>query len=441
MDMLVVEGGRRLAGSVAVGGAKNAALPIMAAALAGNGPLTLNNVPNLVDVRTQAAVLHQLGVQIDWDGASTYRLEVVDDSPCVAPYELVRKMRASVCVLGPLLARRGKACVSLPGGCNIGFRPIDLHLKGLAALGADIRIEQGYVLAEARQLRGARVSLRGSFGSTVTGTCNVMTAATLARGVTIIDDAAREPEVVDLAECLQRMGAVVEGAGTQQIIVRGVSELSAAEHTVLPDRIEAATILCAGAITGGAVCVTGVRPHHLAAVLDALREAGADVQVDTDRVTISVPAGLRGVICSATPYPGIPTDVQAQITAVMTQASGVSHVADRVFPDRFMHLPELCRLGADIRRDGSTAVVHGPATLTGANLMACDLRASAALVLAALAATGESAVRRIYHLDRGYDGLESKLRQLGAVIRRENDTPAATPHLAASGSATDQCEL
>jgi UDP-N-acetylglucosamine 1-carboxyvinyltransferase len=427
MDMFVVRGGRSLSGEAAVGGAKNAALPIMAAAIAASEPLVLKNVPDLVDVRTQAAVLSQLGVDIDWDGGNTYGLSVADERPCVASYDLVRKMRASICVLGPLVARRGRACVSLPGGCNIGHRPIDLHLKGLAALGAEIRIEQGYVVAEADRLRGAKIDLQGPYGSTVTGTCNVLTAATLARGTTIIESAACEPEVVDLVACLQRMGARIEGAGTSRLVIHGVDELGGAVHEIVPDRIEAATLLCAGVITGGRVTVRGVVPQHLASVTEQLQRAGAAIDVEDSAITASVNGALRAAEFAALPYPGVPTDIQAQLTAVLTQAEGTSRVTDGVFPERFMHLPELCRLGADIRRDGATAIIRGQSRLTGANVMASDLRASAALVLAALAAAGETFIRRIYHLDRGYERLEHKLRGLGADVSREFDSPAAKP--------------
>ncbi len=427
MDTFVIRGGRRLTGSVVVSGAKNAALPIMAAALMADGPLRLRNVPDLVDVRTQAAVLTQLGVAIDWDGADAYELRVVDPQPCVASYDLVRKMRASICVLGPLLARRGRACVSLPGGCQIGHRPIDLHLKGLAALGAEIRIERGYVLAEAPRLRGAVIDLSGPQGSTVTGTCNVLAAATLAQGTTIIDSAAREPEVIDLADCLNRMGARIEGAGTTRIVIEGVPELGGGEHSIVPDRIEAATLLCAGVITGGRVEVQGVQNRHLTAIAAQLSELGALVEQADDRITAAGVPRLAPSTLQATPYPGIPTDVQAQLTAVLTQAEGTSRVTDWVFPERFLHLPELCRLGAEIHREGATAVIRGRSRLTGANVMASDLRASAALVLAALAADGESTIRRIYHLDRGYERLEAKLRALGAEVRREPDVPAGRP--------------
>jgi UDP-N-acetylglucosamine 1-carboxyvinyltransferase len=484
MDMLVIRGGRPLQGRVRISGSKNAALPIMSAALLGEGPSRLQNVPDLVDVRTLSQVLQQLGVEVRREAGSDLLLEGIDERPCVAGYDLVRRMRASVCVLGPLLARRGKACVSLPGGCNIGHRPIELHLKGLAALGADLRIERGYVMAEARRLRGARVCLAGPFGSTVTGTCNVLAAATLARGVTVIESAACEPEVVDLASFLNRMGARVEGAGTPTIRIEGVDSLSGAEHCVIPDRIEAATLMCATAVTGGDVTLEGAEAAHLETVIEVLSEIGLLVEegervkhprrvVQGERVSMSrsmvdegspLPpnpspprrvekswevisgerglarragaewgdsirvaggAGLRGVECVATPYPGLPTDVQAQFTAVLTRAAGVSVVTDRVFPDRFMHVPELVRMGAQIRREGNSALIQGQARLSGANVMASDLRGGAALAVAALAAEGESCIRRIYHLDRGYERLEEKLRGLGADAARVRDEPGA----------------
>lgn len=430
MDMLIIRGGRPLRGIVELRGAKNAALPIMAAAIAADGPLTLHDVPDLVDIRTQAELLQRLGVAVERTAAHTYRLQAGDRQNCVAPYDIVRRMRASVCVLGPLLARRGRACVSLPGGCAIGHRPIDLHLKGLAALGADVRMEQGYVVATARRLRGATIDLAGPRGSTVTGTCNVMTAATLARGTTIIRHAAREPEVEDLACCLNRLGARIAGAGTSTLIIDGVEVLGSAEHTVLPDRIEAATLMCAVVMTGGAVQIRRARTEHLTAVIDALERIGGAVHCERDRLTIAAAGELRPLDIVARPYPGLPTDVQAQMTAVLTQAAGVSRVTETVFPDRFRHVSELLRLGAAIRRTGESAIVRGPTPLRGAEVMASDLRASAALVLAGLAASGETIVRRIYHLDRGYERLEERLRHLGGDVIRTADVPAgAVPRL------------
>jgi len=427
MDMLVVHGGRPLMGRIAAGGAKNAALPIMAAALAMDGPSTIHNVPDLVDVRTLAALLTALGANVAHTTDGRLSIDVVDDRDCVAEYDLVRKMRAGVCVLGPLLARRGRACVSLPGGCNIGHRPIDLHLKGLRALGADVRIERGYVIATAERLRGARIYLGGPFGSTVTGTCNVMTAAALAEGTTVIEAAACEPEVVDLGDFLIAAGAQIHGLGTPTIEIEGVPQLHGCSHTVIPDRVEAATLMIAAAATRGCVTVAQTEPRHLTAVIEKLREAGVAVTIADDEITVDGKQPLQAVDCIALPYPAIPTDLQAQLTALMTQGDGMSVVTDKVFPDRFMHVSELARMGARIRREGASAIISGPTALSGASVMASDLRASAALVIAALAADGPSAVRRIYHLDRGYESLEVKLATLGAQISRTSDSPGALP--------------
>lgn len=434
MDMFVVRGGKPLKGRVRVGGAKNAALPIMAASLMADEPVTLHDVPDLVDVRTLSQLLGTLGVTSERQADNSLRLEVIDDSPVVADYELVRRMRASICVLGPLLARRGRATVSLPGGCNIGDRPIDLHLKGLKALGADIRIERGYVIATAKRLRGERVFLGGSFGSTVTGTCNVMAAAALADGVTTIESAACEPEVADYGHLLNAMGAKIEGLGTPFLKIEGVERLSGAEHHVIPDRIEAATLLIASAITRGEVAVENVCTAHLSAVLDKLSDIGVRVGLaedsgGSDRSTLHVfPTNeLTPTECSALPYPGLPTDVQAQFMALLSRANGISVVTDKVFPDRFMHVAELVRLGASIHREGQSAIINGADKLHGACVMASDLRASAALVLAAMAADGESVIRRIYHLDRGYEQLERRLNSLGADIRRVEDCAENVP--------------
>ena len=433
MDMLVVRGRPPLEGRVGVGGAKKSALPRMAAALAADGPTVLYDVPDLVDVSTLSLLLETLGVDVRRQQDGGLRLEVVEHERFVADYELVRRMRAGVCVLGPMLARRGKACVSLPGGCNIGDRPIDLHLKGLRALGADIRIERGYVIAEADQLRGADIYLGGPFGSTVTGTANVMSAAVLADGVTTIEAAACEPEVVDLGNFLNRMGARITGLGTPFLRIEGVERLTGAEHTVIPDRIEAATLMIAAAAAGGSVEIENVCPAHMTAVIEKLREVGVNCEVSAaiapkhSTIEISVPSSLRPADVIALPYPGIPTDVQAQLTALLCGAEGISVVTDKVFPDRFMHAAELVRMGARIRREGYSAIVSGVAQRSGACVMASDLRASAALVISALAAQGESVIRRIYHLDRGYDRLEAKLNSLGADIRRVKDEPANMP--------------
>ena len=427
MDMFVVRGGRPLRGRVTVSGAKNAALPIMAAALAAEGTTVLRGVPDLVDVTTLSQVLRSLGMTVERRADESLELTAVDEQRCLADYELVRRMRASVCVLGPLLGRRGRACVSLPGGCNIGHRPIDLHLKGLRALGAQITIDRGYVFARADQLIGTDIYLGGSFGSTVTGTCNVMCAAVFAKGVTTISAAACEPEVVDLGRYLNAMGARIEGLGTPLVRIEGVGALTAVEHTVIPDRIEAATLLIAATMSGGRLQLDNVESQHLAAVIDVLRMIGVEIEIRDKTVIVTAPDRIRPLDITALPYPGIPTDVQAQLTALLSTAEGISVVTDKVFPDRFMHIPELMRMGANVRREGASSIISGVKTLNGACVMASDLRASAALLLAALAADGESVIRRVYHLDRGYERLEQKLNQVGADIVRVADLPETMP--------------
>ena len=433
MDMFVVRGGRPLSGRVRVNGAKNAALPIMAASLMADGPVVLEDVPNLVDVSTLCRLLESLGVSSKREPDGTLHFGVVDEAPTIADYELVRRMRASICVLGPLLAKRGQACVSLPGGCNIGDRPIDLHLKGLKALGAEIRIEHGYVTARAERLRGAKIFLGGSFGSTVTGTCNVLAAAVLADGETTIESAACEPEVVDFGLFLNAMGARIEGLGTPCLRIEGVDRLTGTRHAVVPDRIEAATLLMAGAMTGGSVTLENVCTAHLTAVLDRIQQTGLEVVISVsdnkarDSLHVAPSGRLHPAEIAALPYPGVPTDVQAQFMALLSLADGISVVTDKVFPDRFMHVPELVRLGARIHREGQSAIISGVEELRGACVMASDLRASAALVLAALAATGETVIRRIYHLDRGYDRLDLRLNSLGADIARVEDSPENVP--------------
>ena len=430
MDMFVIRGGKPLSGHVTTGGAKNAALPIMATTLAAAGTTTLDDVPDVVDVQTLARLLRTLGMRVEWQADGTLELEPLDREPVVADYDLVRRMRASFCVLGPLLASRGKACVSLPGGCNIGDRPIDLHLKGLRALGAEIRVERGYVIARAPRLIGANIYLGGPFGSTVTGTVNVMAAAALAEGTTTIEAAACEPEVIDFGHFLNAMGAQISGLGTPFVRIEGVESLQGTRWRVIPDRIEAATLMIATAITGGEVELRNVRLDHLTAVVETLRAIGVSIRtspVDETVVRVHVPGELRAADCTALPYPGIPTDIQAQLMALLTRAGGISVVTDKVFPDRFMHAAELVRMGARIRREGPTAVISGVPRLSGACVMASDLRASAALVLAALAAPGESVVRRIYHLDRGYEHLDEKLKLLGADVQRLEDRPEHMP--------------
>jgi UDP-N-acetylglucosamine 1-carboxyvinyltransferase len=480
MDMFVVHGGRRLRGRVQVSGAKNSALPIMAAALASDGPTLLHGVPDLVDVATLCQLLTALGVEVsrvnqtdgsapdavetngqvaaidadaqeppgepqteehhvtfpfglserdefDTPPVAPLRLEVVNAGPCLADYELVRRMRAGICVLGPLLARRGRACVSLPGGCNIGDRPVDLHLKGLAALGAELRVERGYIFARAKRLRGAKIYLGGPFGSTVTGTCNVMTAAALAHGVTTIEAAACEPEVVDLGTYLNRMGAKITGLGTPFLHIEGVETLTGCEHTIIPDRIEAATLMIAAAITQGDVVLENIDVDHMTAVIEKLREIGVTIETVGNAARVTVRHQLNAADCIMLPYPGLPTDVQAQMMALLTTVPGISIITDKIFPDRFMHVAELARMGASIRREGASGIISGVPMLSGAGVMASDLRASAALVLAALAAHGDSVIRRIYHLDRGYDRLEHKLNDLGAGIVRAQDVPLNMP--------------
>ncbi len=429
MDMFAIRGGVPLRGTAVVSGAKNAALPIMAAALAATGPTLLQDVPDLADVRTLCKLLSELGMHVEQNDDGEMQLTVVDTTPYVADYDLVRTMRASVCVLGPLLARRGRACISLPGGCNIGDRPIDLHLKGLAALGAQIRVERGYVIAQAKELRGARIYLGGPFGCTVTGTCNVMVAAALARGTTIIEAAACEPEVVDLGNYLNKMGARINGLGTPLLEIEGVEELTGTTHRIIPDRIEAATLMIAAAATQGDVELENVRTQHLTAVLEKLADIGVHFSdAGQDRLRVSNGRKLSAADCAALPSPGIPTDVQAQLMSLLVGSPGISVITDKVFPDRFMHAAELARMGAVIRREGPSAIISGVGRLSGATVMASDLRASAALVIAGLAAEGDTAIRRIYHLDRGYERLELKLRNLGANIERVDDRSNAFPH-------------
>jgi len=411
-------GGKPLHGTVAASGSKNAALPIMAASLLADGPVRLQRVPRLADVETLSLVLRELGMDVGRTADDELSLETVDAAPIRARYDLVRRMRASFCVLGPLLARRGKAVVSLPGGCKIGDRPVDLHLKGLAALGARLRLERGYVIARARRLVGTMIHLSGPRGPTVTGTANVLSAAVLAEGATTITGAAMEPEIVDLGRFLNTLGARISGLGTSTLQVAGVRELGGGAYRVTADRIEAATLLLAAAITGGSATVTGVVPEHLTAVLDKLRSAGCRIDVGDGRVTLTASGPPRPLDVTAEPYPGIPTDVQAQWTALLCLAAGRSTVHDAVFADRFLHIAELNRLGGRIERRNATAIITGVGQLTGARVTASDLRASAALVLAGLAAEGETIVRRIRHLDRGYERLDEKLNRLQASIVR-----------------------
>lgn len=442
MPHFEITGGVALSGTVRASGSKNAALPIMAATILAGEPVRLENVPRLADVHTQTQLLRCLGMRVTAENGNgkgdssifagtkmgtvphALLLETIDPTPVRAREGLVRRMRAGFCVLGSLLARRGRAIMPLPGGCNIGNRPVDLHLKGLAALGADIRLEHGYVVASARQLIGADIDLSGPNGPTVTGTANVMSAAVLARGATTIRGAAVEPEIADLGHFLVALGARIEGLGTSTIHIHGVEQLGGASHRLIPDRIETATLLMAAAITRGSATVVGAMPEHLTAVLAKLRAAGAEIETGPDWVSISAHGVRRAVDIVAEPYPGVPTDLQAQWTALASVSEGTSRVEDRVFPSRFLHVAELNRLGANILGGHGTATIAGVARLSGARVAACDLRASAALLLAGLAADGRTTVEHIHHLDRGYQRLDHKLRQLGAHIERVMDQDA-----------------
>jgi UDP-N-acetylglucosamine 1-carboxyvinyltransferase len=416
VDRLAIDGGVPLAGEVRISGAKNAALPILAASLLSRGRVTLRNVPRLRDINTIIALLRRMDVAAELHDDGRVEVDPTTLENCFAPYELVKTMRASVLVLGPLLSRYGRADVSLPGGCAIGARPVDLHVAGLQALGARVKIADGYISATASRLRGAHLVLDKV---TVTGTENLMMAACLADGETVIDNAAREPEVVDLAGFLERMGARIHGAGTDRIVIEGVEALAGCDYEVQPDRIEASTFLVAGAITRGRVRVQDVVPGHLEAVLQKLREAGAQISIGPDWVELDMRSARPAAVdVSTTPYPGFPTDMQAQFMALNCVADGVGTVTENVFENRFMHVPELQRMGADIRLEGHTAIIRGRPRLRGAPVMATDLRASAGLVLAGLVADGETVVDRIYHIDRGYQRIEEKLVPLGARIRR-----------------------
>jgi len=421
VDRFTIRGGARLKGTVSVRGAKNAVLPVMAATLLADGPSVISGVPLVRDVATLLQVLEALGVRADRHRDHSLTLTVVDPKPVLAPYELVCQMRASICVLGPLLARRHRAKVSLPGGCQIGVRPIDLHLKGLRALGAELTLRGGYILGKARRLHGESMFLGGPFGSTVLGTANVMMAASLADGVTTIESAACEPEVADVARFIVAMGGSVEGAGSPVLRVKGVRSLHGASHRVIPDRIEAATFMIAAAMTRGDVTVEGIHTEHLGAVIDVLRKAGAKVTTYDSACRVVGPKHLQPVDVTTLPYPGVPTDVQAQLMAMLCLARGISVVTEKIYPDRFMHVAELQRMGADLRKEGPSVIVNGVRALSGAPVMASDLRASACLVLAGLVAKGTTEVSRIYHLDRGYERIEERLKALGADIRRFDD--------------------
>lgn len=414
MDKLLIEGGARLSGEITISGAKNAALPILCAALLTDEPMVFTNVPRLVDIQTLLRLLESMGVRSEREG-ETVTLDASGLSDAVAPYELVKTMRASILVLGPLMARFGEARVSLPGGCAIGARPVDQHIRGLQAMGAEVSVEQGYVQARANRLKGVKLVTEMV---TVTGTANLMMAATMADGETVIENAACEPEVVDLANCLIAMGADIQGAGTDAIRIRGVERLHGTSYRVMPDRIETGTYLCAIAATGGEGRLLGTSTDLLEAVTDKLMEAGCEISAEENAITLCAPRKLRAVDVRTAPYPAFPTDMQAQFMALNCIAEGAAVIRETIFENRFMHAVELQRLGADIDIDGNTAVIRGVPRLEGATVMATDLRASASLVIAGLVAQGETVIERIYHLDRGYERLEEKLGALGAKVRR-----------------------
>jgi UDP-N-acetylglucosamine 1-carboxyvinyltransferase len=422
MDKLIVTGGIPLRGEIRISGAKNAALPVLVASLLTDKPMRIANVPHLQDITTTMELLGRIGVNLVVDEKMTIEADASTVNSLRAPYELVKTMRASILVLGPLLARFGEAEVSMPGGCAIGSRPVNLHIKGLQAMGADIRIEEGYIKARARRLTGTRIFMDMV---SVTGTENIMMAATLARGTTVIENAAREPEVADLAKCLINMGAKIKGAGSDTIVIEGVDRLGGTSHQVIPDRIETGTYLVATAMTGGSIRLRDVRPEHLEAVLDKLREAGAELSTGPDWIALNRQGKqLNAIDIRTAPYPAFPTDMQAQFVALNCTAEGTATITESVFENRFMHVLELQRMGANIEMRGNTAIVRGVKRLTGAPVMATDLRASASLALAGLVAESNTIVDRIYHIDRGYECIEEKLAQLGARIRRVPGTLA-----------------
>ncbi|MCH7883766.1 MAG: UDP-N-acetylglucosamine 1-carboxyvinyltransferase [Planctomycetes bacterium] len=421
MQHFEIVGGNRLKGKVPISGAKNAALPIMAASILVEGETVLRNVPDLADVRQMQVLLSRLGVKSHRDADGAMHLTVEDEMNAHAEYELVSKMRASVCVMGPLLAKRKRAQVSMPGGCAIGARPIDLHIRGLQALGADFELVNGDVLLRAKKLKGAEIFLGGPFGSSVTATANVMMAASLGQGKTVIESAACEPEIVDLANFLNACGARITGHGTPEVTIEGVTSLTGTEHTVIADRIEAGTFMVAAAITNGDLELVGARISHMRAVVDQLRRIGVIIERGETGVSVSSARRLEPVEITTQPYPGFPTDLQAQVMTMLCLADGNSVVTEKIFPDRFMHVPELNRMGAHLRKEGPTVIIEGVKRLVGAPVMASDLRASAALILAGLVAKGTTHISRAYHIDRGYERIEEKLAAVGAKIRRVDD--------------------
>ena len=414
-----INGGPRLKGTLRVSGAKNAALPIMAASILCEGEVTLHDIPRVADVASLIELLNKLGVDTAWVGENSLKLVARDEMNCKAEYDIVRKMRASICVLGPLLAKRRRAQVAMPGGCAIGDRPVDLHIRAIRQLGADVELVNGDICAKAKRLRGTEMFLGGPFGSTVLGTANAMMAAVLAEGVTVIEMAACEPEVVDLAAFLNKCGASITGQGTPRIVVEGVAELHGAEHRIIPDRIEAGTLMVAAAITNGEITLENCRLDHLMAFVDRLTAIGVNVEKSDRGVTVTSARRLEPVDVTTQPFPGFPTDLQAQLMALLCLADGNSIITEKIFPDRFMHVAELNRMGAHLRKEGPTVIVEGVKRLIGAPVMASDLRASAALVLAGLSARGVTKVNRVYHLMRGYDRLDEKLRSVGADLQRK----------------------
>lgn len=425
MDKFVIKGGVPLKGTVSISGSKNAALPILAATILAEGKCVIRRVPHLRDIDTLCQILRELGLKVERKSNGDIQTEVLKETNSIARYELVKTMRASICVLGALIGKRGQARVSLPGGCVIGVRPIDLHEKGLRLLGAEIEYEHGYLVAKAPQLKGAEIYLGGAFGSSVTGTANVLMAAVLAKGTTVIENAACEPEVQDLAGFLVKMGAKIQGVGTHHLVIEGVKTLKGATYEIIPDRIETGTFILASAITGGEITIKDCVPEHNTALIDKLKEIGVTVE-KVSETSCRVPKikAFRSTDISTLPYPGFPTDLQAQIMALLARADGISIITEKIYPDRFMHVAELNRLGARIRKEGANAIIQGVKHLTGAPVMASDLRASAALVLAGLAAEDETEVQRVYHIDRGYERIEEKLQPLGAHIKRLPDTQA-----------------
>lgn len=427
MDSLLIKGATPLSGEVRVSGAKNACLPMFAAALLTDEKCVLKNVPNLSDVRFMADIVRAVGAEVSNPSEGVWEIYAKNLSH-IAPYELVRKMRASICLLGPLSARMKKAEVSLPGGCVIGARPVDLHIKGMRALGAKVEIERGYICVDARKMRGAQVYLGGRFGSTVTGTANIVMAAVSIPGTTVIENAACEPEIADLCAMLEKMGAIIEGAGSPTISITGVPRLCGATHSVMPDRIEAGTWITAALASRGKVLIRDAQKKYLGSFLDVLERAECPVKAKSPS-SIYVDASdlkLRPIEAITLPYPGLPTDLQAQLCALMTQADGISIITERIYPERFMHVPELARMGANIAREGPSAIISGGTKLSGAPVMASDLRASAALVIAALAASGETLIHRVYHIDRGYEKIDEKLASLGARVERLKDAEYQT---------------